>query len=120
MKKLIAMILTFGLIFGTGAITKAIADFNVHIGKDRAYSSQYDRFGSWDARQRDRIENAYRDRLITGYEYNRLNEELSTIESFHDQALSKGWISHKDGRRLDRMESRLNADINREVSEHRG
>ncbi len=117
MRKLMVGILMFGLIFGTGAITKA-ADFDIHVGKDRAYSSQYDRFSAWDARQRDRIGDAYRDRLITPYEYDKLSGELSNVETYHDQAFSKGWISHRERERLERMEARLNSDVRREINEH--
>ncbi len=119
MRKLIVTVLMFGLIFGTGATTKALADVNIHLGKDRAYSAQDDRFSSWDTRQRDRIEDANRDRLITRYEFDKLNQELSNVESFHDQAFSKGRISPKDQRRLEEMEGRLSANIDREVREHR-
>ncbi len=116
---MITAVLMFGLIFGTGAITKALADVDVHLGKDHGYSAHYDRFSSWDTRQRDRIEDAYRDRLITRYEYGRLNQEVSNVESFHGQAFSKGRISHKDQGRLEKMEARLSSDIGREVREHR-
>ncbi len=120
MRRLIVAILASGLVFGTGAYTKALADVNVHLGKDRAYSSRYDKFSSWDARQRDRIEDANRDRSITGNEYDRLSQELGNVENFHDRAFSKGRISPEDQKRLERMEARLNADIDREIREHRG
>lgn len=116
MRQLIIGILTFGLIFGTVTVAKA-ADFDIHIGKHRAYSS-YDNFSSWDTSQRDRISDAYRDRSINRYEFDRLNSELSNVESYHDQAFSKGWISQGERERLEGMKSRLNADINGEMSEH--
>ncbi len=117
MRKLIAGILMFGLIFGTGAVTKA-ADFNFHMGKDRDYRSSYDNFSSWDAGQRDRVSDAYRDRMITQFEYDRLNRELGNVEAYHDQVFSKGWISHRERERLERMEARLSSDIDREINEH--
>ncbi len=118
MRKLMAMMLMFGLIIGPAVITKA-ADFDIHVGKDRSYGSYYDRgFGRWDARQRDRLEDAYRDGLITDHEYNRLTGELSNVEAFHNQAMSKGWMSGREEGRLQRMEARLRADVDREVSEH--
>lgn len=119
MRKLIAMTLMLGLVLGPAMIAKA-ADFDIHLGKDRAYNgSYYDRgFSRWDARQRDRIEDAYRDGLITDREYNRLTGELSNVEAFHNQAMSKGWMSGREEGRLQGMEARLSADIDREVSEH--
>ncbi len=117
MRKLMVGILMFGLILGTGAIAKA-ADFDIHVGKDRGYSSPYDRFSSWDTRQRDRINDAYRDRLISQYEFDKLGRELTNVEAYHDQAFSKGWISHRERNRLGKMEARLSADVHREINEH--
>ncbi len=117
MRQLIAGILMFGLIFGTAALTKA-ADFDIHFGKHPGYSSYRDDFGSWDARERDRISDAYRDRFINRYEYERLNSELGDVEAYHNQVYSKRWISPREQERLDGMEARLSTDINREINEH--
>lgn len=116
MKKLIAVIMMFGLFFGTVAITKA-ADIDIHVGKGRIYRSA-DQFSSWDANQRDRISGAYRDRTVNQFEYDRLNRELGNVEAYHDQAFSKGWISDRERERLDGMETRLNADVDRMTNEH--
>ncbi len=123
MKKLLIGFLTFGLIFGTAAITKA-ADFGIHFGRDynrdygyRSYNS-YDNFDSWEDSQRDRINDAYRNNAITQYEFNKLNRELNQVDRFHDREMSKGWMSPQEQDRLNRMEARLNSDIDREISEH--
>ncbi len=119
MRKLMAMMLMLGLVIGPAVMIAKAADFDIHLGKDRSHGSSYDRgFGRWDARQRDRLGDAYRDGLITDNEYNRLTGELSNVEAFHNQAMSKGWMSDRERNRLDRMEARLSADIEREVSEH--
>ena len=112
MRKLIIGILTFVLILGTGAIMKST------FGKDRGYGSQYDRFGSWDSDQRDRLGSVYRNHLITAYDYDRLNQELSNIETYHDQAFSKGFITEKEDRRLGKMEGRLSNDIEKSLKHH--
>ena len=112
MRKLITGILMFVLILGTGAIT------NSAFGRERGYSSQYDRFGSWDSEQRDQLGNIYRDHLITAYNYDKLSRELSNIESYHDQAFSKGFITEKEDRRLGKMEGRLSNDIEKKLREH--
>ncbi len=117
MRQLIIGLLMFGLIFGTAAVTKA-ADFDIHFGKHRGYSSYSDDFSSWNARERDRINDAYRDRFINRYELERLNSELGNVEAYHDQVSSKGWISRREQERLQGMEARLSTDINREINEH--
>ncbi len=119
MRKVMAMMLMLGLVIGPAMIAKA-ADFDIHLGKDRGYyGSNYDReFSRWDARQRDRLNDAYRDGLITDNEYNRLTGELDNVETFHNDAMSKGWMSGREQSRLDRMEARFRADVNREVTEH--
>ncbi len=116
MRKLITGILMFGLISGTSVVAKA-ADFDIHLGKGRVYSN-YDRFSSWDARERDRIGDAYRDALINRGEYDRLNAELGNVEAYHDRAFSKGWMSGSERERLGRMESRLDGNVEREINEH--
>ncbi len=116
MRTLITGILMFGLIFGTAAFTRA-ADFDIHLGKGRVYSN-YDRFCSWDARERDRIGDAYRDRVINQGEYDRLNAELGNVEAYHDQAFAKGWMSGQERERLGRMEARLDTNVDREINEH--
>ncbi len=116
MKKLMAMILMFGLVFGTPMMAKA-ADFDIHIGGPQAFRVYPDgHFTQWDARQRDRLQDAYRDGMINHRQYNRLAGELSNVEAFHNQAASDGWISPGDQRHLERMEARMNAHIEREVS----
>ncbi len=119
-RKLIIGILMFGLILGTSAIAKA--DFDIHLGhRGYGYGSYHDRdFWRWDDRQRDRIRDAYRERLINEHEFNRLNREFSYVESFHDRAFSNGKVSPEDETRLERMQARLSADIDREISEHAG
>ncbi len=125
MNKILTGILVLGLIFGTSAITRA-AGFDIQFGdhhRDYGYnygSNSYgDRdFGRWDARMRDRIQDAYRDQNITEYEYNKLNNELGNIESFHDQAFNNGYMSDRDRVRLHRMEARMDRDLDREVGEH--
>ncbi len=116
MKKLIVGFLMFALIFGTAAITKA-ADFGVHFGKD--HDRYYDNFGSWETSQRDRINDARRDNMISRSEYDRLNREVSRVEAFHNEISDRGRISDRDRDRLERMEARVNSDIEREISEHR-
>lgn len=119
MKKLLVVFLMFGLIFGTAAITKA-ADFGIHFGRDRGYRSYSynDRFNSWEASQRDRINDAYRDNMITQYEYDKLNGELSRVEAYYDRISEKGWVSGSDRDRLERMEARVSSDVDREIHEH--
>jgi len=112
MRKLITGILMFVLILGTGAIT------NSAFGRERGYSSQYDRFGSWDSEQRDQLGNIYRDHLITAYDYDKLSRELSNIESYHDRAFSKGWISEDQDEHLAKMERRLSKHIEKRIREH--
>ncbi len=119
MRRLIALVLMFALVFATGAITKAFADVSFHVGKDRGYGFRDDRFSSWDARQRERIDRAMREGSITNNEYSRLSEEVSNVENFHDQAFSNGRGSDKARERLERMEARVDSDIEREISEHR-
>jgi hypothetical protein len=130
MKKLLVGFLMFGLIFGTAAVMKA-ADFDgIHIGKDYGYNRDrdygrsdrdYTSFGdfrSWEASQRDRLNDAYRDNAITRFEFNKLNRELSRIDGYHDQVADKGWISDRERDRLGRMEARFNSDLDREMGEH--
>ncbi len=105
----------FGLIFGTAAFAKA-ADVDIHVDK-HGKSSYNDNFSSWDASQRDRISDAYRDRSIKRSEFDRLNKELSDVEAYHDQTFSKGRISRSEQERLEGMENRLSADIRRETNE---
>ncbi len=119
MRKLIAMILMFGLVIGPAVIVRA-SDFDIHFGKDHSYGSYSDRFTQWDARQRDRIQDAFEFGLINDSEHDRLTQELSNVATFHNQAFSNGWASDEDQARLERMEERLRASIDREVSEHMG
>jgi hypothetical protein len=117
MKKLLVEFLMFGLIFGTAATTKA-ADFGIHFGKNHGYDYRTREFSSWDASQRDRISDEYRDRMISQTEYDRLNRELDKVEAYHDRISSKGLISRRETDRLDRMEARVNSDIPTEINEH--
>ncbi len=111
MRQFIIGFLMFGLIFGTAAFAKA-GDVDIHVGKGK--SSYNDNFSSWDASQRDRISDAYRDRSINRSEFDRLNKELSDVEAYHTQVSSKGRISRSDQERLEGMENRLSDDISRE------
>ncbi len=128
MNKILVGFMMFGLIFGSAAILKA-ADFDgIHIGKDYGYNRdngyRSDRdyrsgdFGSWEASQRDRLNDAYRDNAITRFEFNKLNRELSRIDGYHDQIADKGWVSDRERDRLQRMEARFSADLDREIGEH--
>ncbi len=125
MNKLLIGILVLGLMLGTSVAARA-AGFDIQLGdhhRDYGYnygSNSYgDRdFSQWDARMRDRIQDAYRDREITEYEVNKLNQELSNVESFHDRVYDNGYMSDRDRGRLHRMEARMDRDLDREVGEH--
>lgn len=114
MKQLIAGFLMFGLIFGTAAFGKA-AELNTRSvkfhGYAPGYSSSYDSFYSWEASQRDRIDDLYRDRMITQFDFDKLNNQLAGIETYHNQLYSNGKISHRSQKKLEKMEARLSADI---------
>lgn len=118
MKKLIVGILTFGLMFGSAVWTRA-ADFSIQLVKHHhGYYNYYDNFSSWDASQRDRISDAYRDGMINRYEFDRLNNELSNVEAYHDRTFSRGWSSDRDRDRLESMKTQVSRDIDREMREH--
>ncbi len=114
MRRLLSWGVMFGLIFGIHAIAKAA--YNVHPGKDPTYGSYYDvDFSKWVGTERERIRNAYRHHLMSDDEYHNLNDRLRNAESFHEQAVSKGWITPEDQRYLKKMESRLTVDIKRKI-----
>ncbi len=125
MRTFLIGLLMLGLLLGTAGLSKA-AGFGVYFGGDHdryrsdyGYNYGYDRdFSRWQARERDRIEDAYSRGDITQFEYSKLNRELSDVEAFHDRAFADGNISPRNQRDLNRMESRVNADINREITEH--
>ncbi len=125
MRTFLIGLLMLGLVLGTAGISKS-AGFGVYFGGDHdryrsdyGYSNGYNRdFSRWQARERDRIEDAYSRGDITQFEYNKLNRELGDVEAFHDRAFTDGYISPREQRDLNRMQARVDNDINREITEH--
>ncbi len=113
MRQLFIAFLILGLVVGTAAIVKA--DVNVNFGgheHDYGYRSHSDRdFDRWESRMRSRMDEGLRSGDLTKREYRDLEQELSSIESFHSQAWSDGRISPREESKLKGMEDRLQAKV---------
>ncbi len=108
MKTLLAALLAAGLVVGSASFAKA--DVSKGGGGRVPGLRSQKQFSSWEAKERDRIQEAYRYQRITEPELNSLNQELSKIDSLRDRALQGGQVSRKDGKRLHGMEARLDRE----------